>query len=492
MHSTKSTFSSILDSLDTSREKNIDWHEVPPANSHSNWLQQASDAVHKFETPDERSRALSSFCFAKDQLELVQKYTRICNRLEKYGNKLCSKEHPLVPVTFPVKPLPNTRVSMAEGISRSYATFCRQLHEQTLEVSMHRLEATSPAAMCDLVEFVRKISGCLWEEMQKIVDEQRTEVEARVRIVAECAKFSEKCISAERKRLGSVLNHIDALYVALIDFRDNRMLKDRKVRAHTVIAKQAKVVRLWIRGLVRRGWGGCLETFLARSAVANEIKGQSTGVARIQEAFRCVHRDSDEDRRVFSSDEWVSTVYKALEIGLHALTTVCTIERDAIDCQLKQPSSHESWCSLEVLLDSPEVAARAETPVLIAPGHLATFARGRLRIVAAQRQNDKLPACGVALRLHQNRRTELAGVRLCRSLAALLEDGHLFLDKLGCDYANRIVICEYTKYERAVLRVETETLQPFGELINVPYRSSIPDLATARRTQAQARGDSCS
>ena len=520
-------FSAMVDALRGGRDGNVDWREVPASDVHNAWMERASSAVHQVIDPSERARALSRWCFAKDQLELVQKYSRICNRLEKYGNQLCTKQEPLVSVTFPIKPLPNTRVSMAEGISRSFGAFCRQLHELTLEVAADRLESISPASMYDLVEFVRKTSGCLWEEMQRIVDRETTELEARVRVVADCARFAEQCIAAERKRLGSVRNQCDALLVALRDLRDNRMPKELKRRAKrpVAVAGPAKVARTWLRGLARRGWGMIFQTFLARPAVAKEVGNWCTvpenraAIARIEEAFLRVHRDTEEDRAIVDNDEWAAAVFEALERHAYPLLLVCCVERGAIDWQLAQPTNHQCWCTVDLVLDAPEVAARVEAPLLQAPGHLGSFARGRLRLVAAPSKpaNGKAPvpgwpddgdfgfpdpnntlcgtpyanalpeARGFALRLNKQRRTELAGVRMARALAALLEDGHLFLDRLGCDYANRIVICEYCKYERAVMRIEAETLQPFGELVGVPYKSNIPDLDTARRAQAQVR-----
>ena len=74
-------------------------------------------------------------------------------------------------------------------------------------------------------------------------------------------------------------------------------------------------------------------------------------------------------------------------------------------------------------------------------------------------------------------------MRLARAFETLLREQHLPLDRLGADYANRIVVCEYVKYERAVLSIETDTLEPLGDALGVPYVSTVPDLATARRAQ---------
>jgi len=90
---------------------------------------------------------------------------------------------------------------------------------------------------------------------------------------------------------------------------------------------------------------------------------------------------------------------------------------------------------------------------------------------------------GRAARFQSGRRAELAGVRLARVLAQLLQEGHLFLHRLGCDFANRIATCEYAKYELYIMRIESDTLVPFGELVGVPYQSRIPNLKEARLAQ---------
>lgn len=116
-----------------------------------------------------------------------------------------------------------------------------------------------------------------------------------------------------------------------------------------------------------------------------------------------------------------------------------------------------------------------QAPLLQAPGHLGVFATGRLRLAAAPQPAGT-----------RSSHAELAGVRMARLLGALLREEHLMLDRLGSDYANRVVVCEYCKYERAVLSIEAETLVPLGHLVRVPYASTIPDLATARQAQGEA------
>jgi hypothetical protein len=164
-------------------------------------------------------------------------------------------------------------------------------------------------------------------------------------------------------------------------------------------------------------------------------------------------------------------VYYALERAGNWLMSRAIAEGDVLRWMEEQDETAACWSSISIVSDNPEAAMVDQAPLLQAPGHLGVFATTRLRLLAAPE-----PLCDSAA-------NELAGVRMARLLAALLREGHLPLDRLGCDYANRIVVCEYCKYERAVLAIESDTLVPLGTLLQVPYESTIPDLATAQRAQ---------
>ena len=451
------------------------------AADHASWMAEALAAAHaqaQQQHPVDHS-VLSRAYFAQEQLQLVQKYQRICARLQRYGNALRTKATPLVPVHFPVTPLPNTRVSMAEGISRALVLFCRRMHETTLAVAPERLAPVEPAAMAKLVGFVQSMAAGLWEETRAVINEERDEADARGQMVAQCEQFATECVLEERARLGPVRAECDAFACALRDFLDKRALSDRQLKRRGgdgADAAKARVVRTWLRGLVRRGHGGALRTLLNRRA--REIRERCsckltvTALRCLDEGFERVRRDTADDRKVVDADDWAAQLYDALRMMGNVLLHHAVAEGDTLRWLEEQNTDARCWCSTVVVEDAPEIAMAADhVPLLQAPGHLAVFARGRLRLLA--------PADPTT------RRAELAGVRIARLLAALLREEHLPLDRLGSDYANRIVVCEYCKYERAVLSIEAETLVPFGQLVRVPYKSAIPDLATARRAQSQ-------
>lgn len=424
---------------------------------------------------------LSRACFGRDQLELVRRYLRICARLESHGAKLLTKDPPLVPIDFPISPLPNTRLCIAEGIERSFALFCRHLHELTLTIEPRRLAHMTPAAMSKLVAFVNEIACELSDAVRDVMDHvEVSEAMARERVARRCADFAVACVEAECARLRAFLDDCDGLERALRDFLTKRQLTARQLARfgddeEARIAAKARVVRTWAAGVLRRGHGEAPRSLLARPVVATRVRAwpasMGAAVRCIATAFarlRCGARDDDENA---DND---AAVYGAIVLVGEALADVCTTEAAAAHSLLEQGACGHCWSTLAVEMDDISLSTD-HAPLLQAPGHLAVFSRGRLRVRTAPTPPADAPQQGV----------ELAGVRLARAFETLLRERHLPFDRLGADYANRIIVCEYVKYERAVLSIEAETLEPLGEELGIPYFSTVPDLATARRAQQQ-------
>ena len=457
------------------------------------WMTEAVAAAHQMarQRPGEDHGILSRAYFAREQLQLVQKYQRICVRLERYGAELLSKRTPLVPVYFPVTPLPNTRLSMQEGIARSLVLFCRQLHEVTLVVAHDRLAPIDPLPMTKLVAFVRSVANELCEGMQAITNQEATVCTTRTRLVRVCTQFARECVREERVAINTARSQCDALACALRDFLDKRMLTERQIkRRKNVYAAQANIMRTWVRGLIRRGHGGALQALRSGYTFASAMKesAQSSSkwwiaasVQRLEEVLRCIRSDNPKDAELVADDYWILTAYNGLCRVGEILMAHAISEGDELRWLEEQDEDASCWCSTRIVSDTPEVAMSGHAPLLQAPGHLGVFAKGRLRLAAAPQLFLGVDNVGT-----RSSHSELAGVRMARLLGALLREGHLMLDRLGSDYANRVVVCEYCKYERAVLSIEAEVLLPLGHLVRVPYASTIPDLATARRAQGEA------
>ena len=85
------------------------------------------------------------------------------------------------------------------------------------------------------------------------------------------------------------------------------------------------------------------------------------------------------------------------------------------------------------------------------------FATGRLRVVVDPNLQQTAYTCG------------LARVRVARLLAQLLRGGHLPLNRIDGAFARRVTAYEFAKYEQAAMRIEIDTLGPFGRAVRVAY-----------------------
>jgi hypothetical protein len=201
------------------------------------------------------------------------------------------------------------------------------------------------------------------------------------------------------------------------------------------------------RRKVARGWLASASQNGARSA----IHALSSRVSKFDtpcmiSAFRSTeHLD----------DDTAEALYSCMETAHEKLATAMTLEIRRLDWLLSAPSDSPCWSGVIIIPDSCD--HESDERILTAPAHLAVFATGRLRVAADPRALQAAYQCG------------LATVRVARLLAQLLRNGHLPVDKLGLTFAKRVVVYEFAKYEQAAMRIEDETLVPFGKEVGVSY-----------------------
>ena len=446
----------------SSADEEAPWETVPGAPVHLEWMDRAFAAVHDgvnaaFEHPELLSRAH----LAKDQLAVVQKYTRICERFEAYSAKLLTKQRPLVPVRFPVKPLPNTRVAINECLGRSYANFVRRVHEQTLSLAPHRLAHTTSSDMAEVVEFVQTMAGALWSESRRVIDEESSEHEARTRMVRRCARFAKQCHDHTASASGRCATTATPHGARRVPEQARLEQAAARQRARAAGARQGARGR----AVVRRGrgvWHRVVAAGRPRSAERVSTRQRRRQLLALERAPRRSGGPRALGRR---------------RLGERALRSLAHL---AAPLRSAKPSA------------TPSTRCRAGrgAPLLVLARRRARHARGAshgcARAAASAGAWPRSRADGASRPPTSTSSTAAAPssrAGLARVLAQLLQEGHLFLHRLGCDFANRIATCEYAKYELYIMRIESDTLVPFGELVGVPYQSRIPNLKEARLAQ---------
>jgi len=209
----------------------------------------------------------------------------------------------------------------------------------------------------------------------------------------------------------------------------------------------ARAARQWASRALR---DGCAD---AVSALAQQRRGAAVfgnlGVGRLVTTFAALA-----DGRLVEDPEAVA-LYDCMQRAHAQLNAAMTWELRRNEWLLAAPDDHPCWSGLTVAFD--HCGHAFDERLLQAPSHMAVFRRGRLRIVADPDLQRTAYTCGLGV------------VRLARVLASLLRDGHMPLDRIGCDFAYSINQRDYARYEAYCARIEANELVPFGRRVGVPY-----------------------
>lgn len=399
---------------------------------------------------------------AREQLTVAERYGSVCVVLATVDKALRSPDvSPLVPIFLPVHLTPRTRVKLEIGIERSFAQFVIHLNDAVRQTNVMTLDTSDPetgssdAARGDRSDDVLDYLGLrtgdrrgrnelMDEEIIKSLGRQvsrqldrdaEPEPDARRRIVEELDLLAVETVNLERSQLRLVRAACVQLGEACLAF-------GRDQRGDT---SALRVTRRWLRAADRNGTSTAVRTLSRRRRLSRLL-----GRFELSEVVRAFESTTEPE------DEIVERVHATLVRNHARLVAALARETTRLNRLIDETSVDDPcWCGVTVARD--ECAHGADEPLIQAPAHLKTFAHGRLRLVVERSGEENDIACG------------LAPVRLVRVLARLLRDGHLPLDRLGASFAQRLVTCEFAKYEDATERIERETLEPLGTRVGVPY-----------------------
>lgn len=408
------------------------------------WLERVAAKVDEIEGV-QRQELLSHLAWAKDQLRIVSKYSRICKRLEKFSRGLLAFPVHLVKFSFPVSLMPRTRLSIQEGVCQSFHLFCKELHLLTVTVASERLASADRESV---VEMVKESSSRLWSTLAPMDGDLQA---AKASLLTFLSNACVSQVEDEKVKLEQRNVQIGALRDALAKF-SAKAPKKPPVKGR--VSKHACLARKFVRGLHRRGHVAAFRTMIT-TVDRDWSKAEACYVRSIDEAFNSVKRSIDGDAL---NDDRCAEVFTALMSTRDALLELADTERDRLQWLLLQPSSASCWNSTFLC---------AEGVPLVPPRHLDLFASGPVGLSA-------LPSTSSG---------ELAGVRFARVLHDLVNRGYLPIDRMSSSYANSVAVLEFSKYEAAILQIEEEALIPLGENVNVAYVSSVPTLEDALKSQ---------
>jgi hypothetical protein len=275
------------------------------------------------------------------------------------------------------------------------------------------------------------VAGDLFTQYQAVLQGSVSATQGLGTLLRLLDDFANRCVEEEKARLRSIYDCNTIMRDACLLF-GRRLLSERKSCA---IAKQ-KVARAWL-ATVGHNIKDALEMCRPLLQKMNEM------VSAVESSK-------------YLDDDDAARLYSCMAANHDGLATSLALEMRRLNWLLSAPIDSPCWSGLVVVADSCDHAF--DERILTPPSHLGAFATGRLRVSADPKSLHTAFSCG------------LATVRVARLLVHLLRDSHLPVDQLGVTFANRIVVYEFAKYEHATLRIEDETLVPFGELVSVPYK----------------------
>lgn len=403
--------------------------------------------------------------FVREQLALLQRYAFMCTLLAQHQHWLneppTSASEWLVPLRFPVKLTPKTRSYLLEGLATSLAAFVNELHHASVHTSVEFLEPGPDRLGVGTAEFANAMAADLWVQTTQLVDRETATTQARTRLLQLLDDFAARAVADERSRLRALHGHCACLRDACNDF-GRRLLVGRR---RTEPDARRKTARHWLTSAGRGG--ACLAVrVLVRRRRSAAVFAQ-LDVGRMVAAFGSL--DTLDDR---AAEE----LYDCMERTHNKLATAMTWEVRRIDWLTETPATHPCWSGVVIAADACD--HNADERLLMAPSHMAGFATGRLRVVVDPALQQTAYTCG------------LTRVRVARLLAQLLRGGHLPLNRIDRAFARRVTAYEFAKYEQAAMRIEIDTLGPFGRAVRVAYAPGAVAAAIAagaERAQPQSQ-----
>lgn len=364
------------------------------------------------ETGSEAER--SEARFIREQRVLHASYVHVCDKLEQYSVNMRAKEEPLVPLRFPIRLTQKTRESVENGMFRSFHRFLQDLHAAVM--SQH--EGGVDDAATNVEAFLTRVTNVLTLESCRILDGTATAQQAR----GVCVSYIEKC------RRDTV--HLECEHLASLDRACNAVIGCLR-RFSQESSKISKDVAVRMRSFLRTNQRRGLREAAVRMGEERQLRG-------IVETHTWLHGGDMDDARVCRVHALLVLTHDDL---VHSLLWHCR----RIAWLRSMNSANHCWCGLTV---GPCV----DGILLHAPAHQRVFAGGERLYIAPERLEVPFVCY-------------LSAVSVANIVLDLLRERRLPLNRISGAYANRVLTCDFCKYETAAQNILCDTLQPWLERV---------------------------
>lgn len=351
--------------------------------------------------------------FICEQRALHTSYANVCAKIEKYAADMRSKGEPLVPLRFPIRLTQKTRESVENGMFRSFHRFLQDLHEAVIGQHERGWGGVDDAAT-NVNAFLTRVANVLTLESCRVLDGTATAQQAR----GVCVSYIEKCRRDTVQLESAHLESLERACTVVIDCL-RRFSKESSKIGKDVIER----MRAFLISNQRRG--------LKAAAVR---MGEERQLRSIVETHSWLHGGELNDARVGRIHALLVLTHDDL---VHSLLWHCR----RIKWLRSTNAANRCWCGLAV-------APVVDGTLLQAPAHLRIFAgEERLRI-----SPERLEVPFVCY---------LSVVSVANIVLTLLHERRLPLHRISVAYANRVLTCDFCKYEAAAQNILCDTLRPW-------------------------------
>ena len=353
--------------------------------------------------------------FIRQQLELHASYVNACAKIEAFADEVRNAGASLVQLRFPVRLTQKTRESVESGMHRSFYRFLQDLHGAV--VAQHGGGVDDSVTQAE--PFLARLANALTLESCRILDGEVPVGEARRVSITYAEKLRSETLQDERQNMDSLYRACQVAINCL-----NRFNKDQARIAKDEVPR----MRAFLHTAERRG----LRNEALRMRQDRQVRH---AIAK--------HLDWMYDLGRTFDDERVGRVYDLLVVTHVELTQALRWQQRRITWLKACSNANYGWCGVSL-------STGVDGTLLHAPAHMRMFMSDeRVRLVLYR---GEMPFAHY-----------LSTVGVANLVIDLLDRRWLQLHRIDSGYANRVMTCDFCKYETAARSILEDTVAPWAE-----------------------------
>jgi hypothetical protein len=353
--------------------------------------------------------------FIREQLELHASYVNACAKIEAFADKARESGACLVHLRFPIRLTQKTRESVESGMHRSFYRFLEDLHGAV--IAQHGGAVDDSVTQAE--PFLARLANALTLESCRILDGKVPPRDGRSVCVSYAEKLRSETVQDERRNMDSLFYACQVAINCL-----NRFNKEQARIGKDVVPR----MRAFLHAAERRG-----------------LRNEALRLRQDRQARQAIakHFDWMHDLGRTFDDERIGRVHELLALTHIELTQALRWQQRRITYLKALNVANCAWCGVSL-------STGVDGTLLHAPAHMRVFSsEERVRVIL---DKGDMPFAHY-----------LSTVAVANLVIELLHRRWLQLHRIDSGYANRVMTCDFCKYETAARSILEDTVGPWVE-----------------------------